>query len=153
VAKGQLAVPLYKFSLTAENNLEIRSLGFSIAKCAGTLCYLRGTGTGAALDGTNYFRSIKIKNLDTGVTMMGPTELSSSLADQSTNSGTITLNDSFNITAGQTLNLAIVADLSNSEDAAGEFHRGASHGDPSMQLRDKDSVSGAQTLLLDQAAP
>jgi len=121
VAKGQLAVPLYKFALTAENNLEIRTMGFSIAKSAGTLCYVRGTGTGAALDGTNYFRSIKIKNMDTGVTMMGPTELSSSLADQSTNSGTITLNDSFNMTAGQTMNLAIVADLSNSEDNTGEF--------------------------------
>ncbi|MFA5935817.1 MAG: hypothetical protein WC787_03115 [Patescibacteria group bacterium] len=121
VAKGQLAVPLYKFALTAENNLEIRNMGFSINKSAGSLCYVRGTGTGAATDGTNYFRSIKIKNMDTGVTVMGPTELSSSLADQSTGSGTITLSDSFNMTAGQTLNLAIVADLSNSEDATGEF--------------------------------
>lgn len=122
VAKGSLAVPLYKFSLTAENALEIRNVRFSIAKSAGTLCYVRGTGTGTALDGTMYFRNIKIKNLDTGATWMGPTEMSSSLADQSTDSGTITLSDTQNIAAGQTLNLAIVADLSNSEDAAGEFY-------------------------------
>jgi hypothetical protein len=118
VAKGQLAVPLYKFSLTAENNLEIRTMSFSLATTAGAgTCTLKGTG------GTNYFRSLKIKNLDTGVTVMGPTELASSLASAVTTdaSGTITLSDSFNIAAGQTLNLAIVADLSNSEDATGEF--------------------------------
>ncbi|MBU1348916.1 hypothetical protein KJ781_02510 [Patescibacteria group bacterium] len=122
VAKGQLAVPLYKFSLTAENGVEIRNVRFSIAKSAGTLCYVRGTGTGTALDGTMYFRNIKIKNLDTGTTWMGPTEMSSTLADQSTDSGTITLSDTQNILAGQTLNLAVVADLSNSEDATGEFY-------------------------------
>lgn len=124
VAKGQLAVPLYKFSLTAENALEIRNIRFSIAKSAGTLCYVKGSGEAGnttVLTGTNYFRSIKIKNMDTGVTVMGPTEFSSSLADQSTNSGTITLSDSFNIAAGQTLNLAVVADLSNAEDVANEF--------------------------------
>ncbi|MFH1078422.1 MAG: hypothetical protein V1745_04060 [Patescibacteria group bacterium] len=125
VAKGSLAVPLYKFSLTAENAIEIRNMRFSIAKSAGTLCYVRGTGTVAATDGTMYFRNIKIKNLDTGATWMGPTEMSSTLADQSTDSGTITLSDTQNITSGQTLNLAIVADLSNAEDAAGEFYGGA----------------------------
>lgn len=121
VAKGQLAVPLYKFSLTSENNLEIRTMSFSLATTAGaSTCALKGDGSGAT-GGTNYFRSLKIKNLDTGVTVMGPTEFSSSLADSSDASGTITLNDSFNISAGQTLNLAIVADLSNSEDNPGEF--------------------------------
>lgn len=116
VAKGQLAVPLYKFSLTAENALEIRNIAFSIDKSAGTLCYVKGSA------GTTYFRSIKIKNLDTQATVMGPTELSSGLANSSTGSGTITLSDSFNMTAGQTLNLAVVADLSNSEDVTGEFY-------------------------------
>ncbi len=124
VAKGQLAVPLYKFALTSPDNaLEIKYIRVSIAKTAGSAgtCYVKGTGTGTALDGTNYFRSIKIKNMDTGATVMGPTELSSSLADQSTGSGTLTFSDSFNISAGQTMNLALVADLSNSEDVAGEF--------------------------------
>lgn len=113
IAKGQLAVPLYKFSLTAENNLEIRNMRFTIDKTAGAACLVQGTS------GTNYFRSLKIKNLDTGVTVMGPTEISGT---HSVSSGLITLSDSFNMTAGQTLNLAIAADLSNSEDLPGEFY-------------------------------
>ncbi|MCI0479602.1 hypothetical protein L0Y59_03585 [Candidatus Uhrbacteria bacterium] len=115
VAKGQLAVPLYNFSLTAENAVEIRNVRFSIDQSAGVLCYIKGSL------GTSYFRNIKVKNLDTGATWMGPTEFASGLANSATMSGTITLSDTQNIAAGQTLNLAIVADLSNSEDVAGEF--------------------------------
>lgn len=118
IAKGQLAVPLYKFTLTSPDNaLEIRNIRVSIAKTAASAgtCFVKGSA------GTNYFRSIKIKNLDSGMTVMGPTEFASALANGSTNSGTITFSDSFNINAGQTLNLALVADLSNSEDAANEF--------------------------------
>jgi hypothetical protein len=116
VAKGQLAVPLYKFALTAENTLEIRNIRFSIANTAGSAtCAVKGSAS------TNYFRSIKIKNMDTGVTVMGPTEIASGVAASADTTGSITLSDSFNINAGQTLNLAVVADLSNSEDATGEF--------------------------------
>ena len=122
IAKGKQGVTLYRFALTSENAIEVRNIRFSIDKSAGTLCYVIGTGTGTALDGTDYFRSIKIKNEDTGATVMGPTELSTSLADASTGSGTITLSDTFNMAAGQTLNLAITADLANSEDATGEFY-------------------------------
>ncbi|MEO5928014.1 MAG: hypothetical protein ABIO72_04815 [Patescibacteria group bacterium] len=122
IAKGQLAVPLYKFSLTAENNLEIRNLRFKIDVSAGSAaCAVKGSL------GTNYFRSLKVKNLDSGVTVMGPTEIPSSVTVTDTtnggadSTGVITLSDSFNMTAGQTLNLAIAADLSNSEDRTGEF--------------------------------
>ena len=115
VAKGQLAVPLYKFALTAENTLEIKNIRFSIDKTSGSGCYVKGSA------GTNYFRGIKIKDMDSGKTMMGPTELASGLGNSATGSGTITLSDSFNLMAGQTMNLAVVADLSNSEDATGEF--------------------------------
>ncbi|MFH1620597.1 MAG: hypothetical protein ABIB04_00755 [Patescibacteria group bacterium] len=113
VAKGQLAVPLYNFTLTSPDNaLEIKNIRVSIAKTAGSAgtCYVKGSS------GTNYFRSIKIKNLDTGATVMGPTELASGLGNSATGSGTITFTDSFNINAGQTMNLALVADLSNSQD-------------------------------------
>lgn len=123
VAKGQLAVPLYKFALTSENAIEVRNIRFSIANTAGAACAVKGIGTfpASVTDGTNYFRNIRIKNLDTGVTWMGPTEFAAALANGSPGSNTITLSDTQNMTAGQTLNLAIVADLSNSEDAAGEF--------------------------------
>lgn len=114
VAKGQTAVPIYKFSLTSpDNTLEIRKVVFNLEKTAGTpaICSLHGATTA-------YFRSIKIKNLDTGATVMGPQELS--LAG-STGTQALTYTDSFNISAGQTLNLALVADLANNEDNAGDF--------------------------------
>ncbi|MBU1032515.1 hypothetical protein KJ937_01110 [Patescibacteria group bacterium] len=116
IAKGKQGITLYKFALTAENDLEIRNLRFAINNTAGTGCYVKGSA------GTNYFRSIKVKNEDTGQTMMGPTELASGLANSSANSGTLTLSDTFNIDAGETMNLAITADLSASEDVTGEFY-------------------------------
>lgn len=123
IARGQLGVELYKFSLTAENALEIRNLRFSLGVTSGSpaACMLRGTGTAAAFDGTMYFRNIKVKNLDTGKSVMGPTEIPSTLADTSDNSSFV-LSESFNIAAGQTLNLAIAADVANNEDNAGELY-------------------------------
>lgn len=117
VAKGQLAVPLYKFTLTsADNTLEIKKIVFTLQKVSGTptICSLRG----GASTPTAYFRSLKIKNLDTGATLMGPQELSGT---GSTSTQNLTYTDSFNINAGQSLNLAFVADLSNTEDTAGDF--------------------------------
>lgn len=117
IAKGQLAVPLYKFSLTAESALEVRNVRFSIATSTGAnACAVKGSAS------TNYFRSIKIKNLDTGATVMGPTEIASSVAASADTTGQITLSDAFPIAAGQTLNLAVVADIANSEDATGELY-------------------------------
>ncbi len=115
VAKGKLGVKLYNFALTAENTVEIRNIGFSIDKTTGSGCFVKGSS------GTNYFRNIKVMDTDSGVTKMGPTEFASGLSSSATGSGTLTLSDSFNIEAGKTVNLAIAADLSNSEDATGEF--------------------------------
>ena len=117
IAKGQLAVPIYRFALTSSDNaLEIKKIVIGLQKVAGTptQCSLRG----AASTPTLYFRSLKIKNMDTGATMMGPQELSST---GSTSTQNLTYTDSFNISAGQTMNLAFVADLSNTEDLAGDF--------------------------------
>ena len=117
VAKGQLGLPLYKFSLTAENTIEIRNLRFSVTTTngSGATCAVKGSLL------TNYFRNLRVKNMDTGTNVMGPTEMATGLAASAKGSGTITLSDAFNITAGKTLNLAVAADLSNSEDVAGEF--------------------------------
>lgn len=118
IAKGQLAVPLYKFSLTSpDNTLEVRKIVFTIAKTAGSA----GTCNVVGAAGTNYFRSIKIKNMDTGVTWMGPIDFSAGTAT----SKTVTFTDTQNINAGQSLNLALVADLSNSEDVGDTFLDGA----------------------------
>ncbi len=117
IAKGQLAVPLYKFALTSpDNTLEIRKVVFTIATDSGSpaLCAIKGSS------GTNYFRSVKIKDMDSGQTLMGPQEIPSATAN-SADTATFTFNDTFDIQTGQTMNLALVSDLSNTEDATGEF--------------------------------
>ena len=111
VAKGRLGVVLYEFSLTSsDNDLEIRNLRTRLAGISGALI----TGS----NNTNYFRNIKIVDTDSGTTLMGPKELPGTASDTTED---LTFNDTFNIMAGETKNLAIVADLSNTEDTAGEF--------------------------------
>ncbi|MDQ7815057.1 MAG: hypothetical protein RDU25_04620 [Patescibacteria group bacterium] len=111
LSKGQLGAVLYKFALTSpDNTLEIRNLRFTLDDVTGGACKVYGSS------GTAYFRNIKIKNLDTGETWMGPKELTADAA-----STALTFTDSQNIAAGQTINLAFVADLSSSEDTAGDF--------------------------------
>ncbi|MEK7116196.1 MAG: hypothetical protein AAB879_02255, partial [Patescibacteria group bacterium] len=85
IAKGQLGVPLYKFALTSsDNTLEIKKIVVKLYKAnsAPSTCRTRGSA------GTNYFRSIKIKDMDTGASLMGPTELAS--ADTATSTLTYT---------------------------------------------------------------
>jgi hypothetical protein len=113
IAKGQQDVPLFKFSVTASDSmLEIRKMYFTLSGLTGS-DLIKGTA------GTEYFRDLKIKNIDTGATVMGPLSLTAANGDTS---DTFTFNDSFNVSAGQTLNLAFTADLTNSsDDVAGEF--------------------------------
>lgn len=112
VAKGKNNVQLFEFALTAENTVEIRNLAFSI-NTSSSGCMVDGSS------GTNYFTNIKVLDSDTGLTVMGPTEMST--PSTATGSGTLTLSDTFNLTEGQTMNLAIAADLANTEDATDEF--------------------------------
>jgi hypothetical protein len=116
IAKGAQDVPMFKFAITASDSmLEIRKMTFSLAGLTSS-ALVKGSA------GTEYFRDLKIKNLDTGATVMGPISLPTALASSSSNSGTLTFNDSFNINAGQTLNLAFSADLTSSaDDAPTEF--------------------------------
>lgn len=110
IAKGSQDVPLFKFSITASDSmLEVRKMYFKLAGLTA-----QDLVKGSA--GTEYFRDLKIKNLDTGATIMGPLSLPTSLASSSSDSGVMTFSDSFNINAGQTLNLAFTADLTNSAD-------------------------------------
>jgi len=118
IAKGSQDVMLYKFALTSsDSDLEIKNIPFFIAGTTAT-SLVKGNGVVAtASDGTEYFRDIKIKNLDTGATVMGPTSLPSTLADASNTSGKITLSDAFTLKMGTTLNLVITSDLANAEDS------------------------------------
>ena len=114
IAKGKLGVVLYQFSLTSsDNDLEIRKLHTKLEATTGATRELVG------LSGTKYFRNIKIKNMDNGTTVMGPKELTIANGTLTEN---ITFNNTFNIPAGKTMNLAIVADLANTEDDTGEFY-------------------------------
>ncbi|MFA4954205.1 MAG: hypothetical protein WC641_02760 [Patescibacteria group bacterium] len=104
VSKGALAVQFYKFALTSpDNTLEIRNLRFTLNDVSGGGCKVYDATNSVA-----YFRSIKVVNLDTGKTWMGPKELT---ADADATS--LVFSDSQNIAAGQTVNLAVVSDLAN----------------------------------------
>lgn len=121
IAKGQLGVPLYKFALSSpDNGLEIRKMVFTIAKTSGsaTTCKV----VGSASTPTRYFRSIRVVNLDTNKTVMGPQETTGSAGSTSE---AVTFTDSWNINTGQRLNLALVSDLSNSQDSGDTFFDGA----------------------------
>lgn len=113
IARGAQDVVLFRFSLASpESTLEIRNFNFEIEST--NSARIRGASS------TDYFRDIKIKNMATGATLMGPTSLPSTLTSVS-DSGQITLSDSFTIRQGEILDLAITADLSNSEDAELNF--------------------------------
>ncbi|MCR4256301.1 MAG: hypothetical protein NUW08_01200, partial [Candidatus Uhrbacteria bacterium] len=149
IAKGSQDVVLYRFSLASpDNTLEIRNVDFHIQ---GNTSADKVIGSA----GTEYFRDIKIKNLDTGEIWMGPTTFPTTCADSAQGDAStclITLSDSRNITAGEILNLAITADLSNgAEDTANEFYADGNNqykvvlGDSSSVLFDSDDVRVVST--------
>lgn len=107
VAKGNQDVKLFNFSLTSQDNaLEVRKLNFRVERSGGSGQLYNGT--------TDFLRDIKVIDVTTGATVMGPTSLNLS---GNTTGQAFTLTESFNLAAGQTRNLAITADLANSDDA------------------------------------
>lgn len=105
IAKGRLGTVLYKFSLTSpDNDLEIRNLRMQLQAVSGQLY------NGSTL----FFRNLKVVNLANDKTLVGPKELSTS---GNTTLQDLVFNETFNIKAGETMDLALVADLANSDDA------------------------------------
>ncbi len=105
IAKGRLAVPLYKFALTSpDNDLEIRNLRMQISAITGQL--YNGT--------TAFFRNIRVIDNKTGNTLVGPKEISTS---GSVSTQDLVFNETFVIKAGESKDLSLVADLANSTDA------------------------------------
>lgn len=111
VAKGSQDAVLYKFAITTSDNaVTVRKLRFR----------LESTDNGKLTDGTNpFFSDIKIKDADTGVTVMGPV----SLAATAVSGTSFIMTDSFDIAAATTKNLVISADLANSTDATFVSHQ------------------------------
>ena len=107
IAKGTQDVVLFKFSINnSESDVEVRDVDFTIESLAGDV----------KAGGVEFFRDIKIKDLDTGLTWMGPVSYPAGIVNGDTFVD-ITLSDSRVIPAGKTMNLAITADLANSVDA------------------------------------
>ncbi|MHB8830857.1 MAG: hypothetical protein ACYC44_01980 [Patescibacteria group bacterium] len=106
IAKGRLSVPLYKFALTSpDNDLEIRHLRMQLVAISGRLFDVAAT--------TPFFRNIKVVDTKTGNTLVGPKELS---LTGSPTTQSFDFNETFTIKAGETKDLALVADLANSVD-------------------------------------
>ncbi len=115
LSKGSQDVVLFKFAITSsDSNVEVRKMYFNIQGATGADEVKGGSGT-------EYFRDIKVKNLDNGQVLMGPISMPSTVANNATETGVMSFTDAFNINAGQTLNLGLVTDLSNTEDNANEF--------------------------------
>lgn len=110
-------VPMYKFSLTsAEQALEVRQIRLQLDDAANTGILQNTAGT------TNYFTDIKIKDADTGATVMGPVELGSATAvtmSSTTADSTAAwvLTGTWVLDASKTRNLVVTADTANSTDA------------------------------------
>ncbi|MDQ5919530.1 MAG: hypothetical protein QG668_257, partial [Patescibacteria group bacterium] len=108
VAKGQNDVVFYKFAITSgSNDVEIRKFNFAVTST--------GVGLNSLPDGsgTEYLRDIKIKDADTGETVVSPVSCTTSGCTngyKAFNSGSI----SVLIRAGQTRNFVITADTSSS---------------------------------------
>ncbi len=97
-------------------NFRVSDLGFRIMKQYGN-----SNGLVKGSKGSEYFSNIKIKNLDTGATIMGPIALPLGLADNSPNSGTMSLTDSWYLQPYQVLHLAVTADIASDEDGPNEL--------------------------------
>jgi hypothetical protein len=106
VLRGTQDNVMYRFTLTARVDIEIRFLDFNIEGVTSS-DRVRGSA------GTDLFRDIKLKDLDTGVTVMGPV-----------GPDTTRFTDSFVMHAGETRRLGLTMDISNHEDAPGEFFDG-----------------------------
>ncbi len=102
--RGTQDVVMYRFTLIAREHLEIRSVPFMLE---GLTADDRVRGS----LGTEYFRDLKVKDLDTGRTVMGPISLDSG-----------SFSEPFTMMPGETRHLLITMDLANSEDAFGEFY-------------------------------
>ncbi|MFA6406347.1 MAG: hypothetical protein WCW34_02380 [Patescibacteria group bacterium] len=107
IAKGRLSVPLYKFALTSpDNDLEIRNLRMQITAISGRLYNVAATAA--------FFRNIKVIDNVTGNTLVGPKEI---VLTGSATTQDLVFNETFNIKAGESKDLSLVADLANSTDA------------------------------------
>lgn len=121
VTKGSQDAVLYKFALTAgDQAVEVKKFGVTIADVTNAVGKVKGATN-------NTFTDVKIKNVDTGAVVMGPKEYSVTAGVTTTgatpcaSSSSLCYTDAWTLNAGQTVNLAVTADVRNTEDTAGDF--------------------------------
>jgi len=108
VAKGSQDQVFFLFNMTAaETAIEVRKMRFT----------LQGIAAGDYLDvsGTDLFTDIKVIDVSSDGTLMGPTQLSSGegVCGTDVTTCTWTLTDTFDIAAGETRQLGIAVDIAN----------------------------------------
>ncbi|MCK9361439.1 hypothetical protein M0Q28_04405 [Patescibacteria group bacterium] len=112
---GQQDMATADIHITAAHDLEWREGVMFQIRAITPGCMVRGSR------GTEYFRDIKIKNTETGMTLMGPVSMPT-LSDGATSTGFFRVGwDARTIPTGTTWRFAVTMDLSSVEDAPGEF--------------------------------
>ncbi|MDD2758206.1 MAG: hypothetical protein PHD72_02420 [Patescibacteria group bacterium] len=93
---------LYKFSLSSERNITIKKSKITI------------TTTTAGIFNNAHVKNIKVVDLDSGNTLVGPYSTLASLTADTASIYAVTSSDSFDVSAGTTRHLAIRADFDTS---------------------------------------
>jgi hypothetical protein len=118
VGGGDQDEVFYRLSMMAlRERLEVRRFPFQVSGIDSD-DRIKGTS------GTDHLRDVKLKDLDTGATVMGPISLPPLLPNGATSSGGMMFGDAFFLEPGVPRNLLITMDISNAEDAPGEFFGG-----------------------------
>jgi hypothetical protein len=105
--RGSQDVVMYHFTLTAYEDVEIRRVPYALE---GLTAADRIIGS----LGTEYFRDHKIKDVDTGATVMGPISIGDGPFPGA-------FDDAFVVHAGETRHLIITMDVANTEDVFAEL--------------------------------
>lgn len=108
IATNATDVELFRWTTSAQANVEVRSTGITIAAT--------GDGLVSAASAANY-TDIKIIDVATGVVVAGPTDVSTSGSDSSQ---TLTFTDYYYLNAGQERTFKVTADIANNSALDGD---------------------------------
>ncbi len=104
-------VELLRFTVAAQNESEVRSTGLTLT-AGGTDADADDTDNGGlkTMAASANYTDVKLVDVDTGVTLAGPTDVSITGSDATQ---TFTLTDIWTLEAGETRTLAVKADIAN----------------------------------------
>ncbi|MBI2453198.1 S-layer homology domain-containing protein [Candidatus Peregrinibacteria bacterium] len=122
---GSNDVSMLDFSITANKNItiEVLSVGFTAIPTAWT-SYAREGNLINEIDETANFTDFKISDKDTGVTMLNPAELNTTVEGNNDLEQILTFNGAWSIQKGTTVRLSMTADIKNLEALANNHFYG-----------------------------